>query len=399
MHEFEVFKIPGYQKEKKKKKKKKTPKNLLTSVLTMLCRSVLLVAASFLGACSLTSSTMYAPSDENVYYSPYVWKVTNSGAATINSGAYMRFLFSGSYLNFHFDVSNMANPASEVYWTVDNGPKTPSLVLPTVSVQIPPNNTNAQSIPYHSVELFVKSTTERAQRWSASGGQTRVNVTGIETDGVLASWVPSDVNVLIYGDSITEGVMTLGGTQKFDTDHNDASVVYSSALGHLLGCEIGIVGFGASGLTHNGSGAVPPLNVSWDQLWEGEPRVFDPKPDLILFNEGTNDGCDVTTPGCVGTDISLLMTDIMNSIGKAVPGCPLAVLEPFNGGQKQHLQAAVAATTSNAHYVSTEGFYNISLGGSLHPTGMNDVSHIAPQIANAVRPLLYRSVLARIVSE
>ena len=46
--------------------------------------------------------------------------------------------------------------------------------------------------------------------------------TGIESDGVLAPWVPSDLNVLIYGDSITEGVLTLGGSQHFDTDHNDA---------------------------------------------------------------------------------------------------------------------------------------------------------------------------------
>lgn len=155
------------------------------------------------------------------------------------------------------------------------------------------------------------------------------------------------------------------------------------------------MGFGASGLTRFGSGAVPPLNVSWDKLWEGEPRVFDPKPDLILFNEGTNDGCDVTTPGCVVDDITTLLAKVMNLIGSTIPDCPLAVLELFNGGQKEHLQAAVAATTANAHYISTDGFYNISLGGSLHPTGMNDISQIAPRIANAVRPILYRSVLNR----
>jgi hypothetical protein len=69
-------------------------------------------------------------------------------------------------LNFKFDVSEMVTPASEVYWTVDNGPKTLSLVTDTVSVVIPPNNT---AIPYHTVELFVKSTTERANRWKSTG--------------------------------------------------------------------------------------------------------------------------------------------------------------------------------------------------------------------------------------
>ena len=66
-------------------------------------------------------------------------------------------------------------------------------------------------------------------------------LTGLETDGLLAPWLPSDANVLIYGDSITEGALTLGGSQHYDTDHNDASVVYSYALGRLLGAEVGVV--------------------------------------------------------------------------------------------------------------------------------------------------------------
>ena len=49
--------------------------------------------------------------------------------------------------------------------------------------------------------------------------------------------------------------------------------------------------------------------------------------------------------------------------------------------------------------MSTEGFYNISLGGSLHPTGMNDMSQIAPKIAKQLRPMLYKSVLARYARE
>ena len=132
----------------------------------------------------------FLPNDTNIYYSPYAWNVEPTQAATINSAAsvrnrlpinlkiltnayqihnsilyrcfcwqhtcnampaqtqsrYIKFLFSGSFLNFRFNVSHMATPASEVYWRVDNGPMTPSLVLDTVSVAIPPNNTK---LPYH----------------------------------------------------------------------------------------------------------------------------------------------------------------------------------------------------------------------------------------------------------
>jgi len=61
-----------------------------------------------------------------------------------------------------------------------------------------------------------------------------------------------------------------------------------------LPIEIGIVAFGGSGFTHNGSGAVPELITSYNQLWAGQPRVFDPPPDLVIYNEGTNDGGDIS---------------------------------------------------------------------------------------------------------
>ena len=72
------------------------------------------------------------------------------------------------------------------------------------------------------------------------------------------------------------------------------------------------------------------------------------------------------------------------------------MLEPFNEGQSAHLQAAVAATDSDdVHYIDTTGFYDISLGGALHPTGPNDVARLAPKVARKLRPLLASRILAR----
>ena len=334
--------------------------------------------------------------DTNLFYSPFVWHINATAASTINSGAYVRLLFSGTFLNFMFDVTNMVTPTSELYWRVDNGPATVSLVRPRVTVVIPPNNT-ANTVPFHTVELMVKSTTERANRWASSGNSTRVILTGIETDGSIAPWIPSDVNVLIYGDSITEGVLTLGGSQKYDTDHNDAKMVYSFVLGRLLGAEVGVVGFGYNALTHPGSGGVPPLGEAWNQLWESVPRSFTtPRPDLIVLNEGTNDGCDVTGPGCVGTDISVPLAAVLNDLSGACPGIPIAVLLPFNGGQAGHILAVIKQVDSpHIHFINTTGFYDLHYGGSLHPTGPNDVARIAPQIARRLRPLLAKSILSR----
>ena len=182
-------------------------------------------------------------------------------------------------------------------------------------------------------------------------------------------------------------MLTLGGSQKSDTDHNDNVLCWSGRLGPLLGAEVGVVGFGATGLSRGGSGGVPALGVSWNQQWAGVPRSFSPQPDLIIFNEGTNDGT---------TNIVAAMAAVLNDVTAACPGTPIAVLRPFNGAQAANLQAAIAASAQpNAStYIDTTGFYDEKFGGALHPTGPNDLAKVAPRIAAAVRPLLLRGLLS-----
>ena len=90
------------------------------------------------------------------------------------------------------------------------------------------------------------------------------------------------------------------------------------------------------------------------------------------------------------------MVSVLTNLTTACPGVPIAVVQPFNGGQTTHLQAAIKLKgSSDVKFVSTEGFYNMTLGGSLHPTGMNDVAQIAPKLANALRPMLAKGLVAR----
>ena len=153
-----------------------------------------------------------APSDPALYFSPYNWLVNGTSASTINSAAYMRVLFQGPWANLSFDVSQMVQPPSQVYVQIDNGPRTPFLVAPLLALPVPFNLTRGD-VPWHTLELFVKSTTETANRWGAVGPSTRVVFTGLSVSGGLSPWLPALKNVLIYGDSITEGVLTLGGSQ------------------------------------------------------------------------------------------------------------------------------------------------------------------------------------------
>ena len=332
--------------------------------------------------------------DPSLFYSPYAWApVGGAGMGTINSGAYMRCMFSGNAVTLSFDVSMMVSPVSQVYTRIDNGPLLPTPVGAAISLAVPANLTHGD-VPWHTLELLVKSTTERANRWTQGVPSTRVVLTGLTLDGgaAVAPWLPSSVNVLIYGDSITEGVLTLGGSQPDDTDHNDAFSVWSFRLGGLLGAETGVVGFGATGLSRGGSGGVPALGVSWNQTWAGTPRQFTPRPDLIVFNEGTNDGSN---------DITQQMAAVLDALFDACPGTPVAVLIPFNGAEAANLAAAIAASAKPAlaTLIDTKGFYNQSFGGALHPTGPNDMARVAPQVAARLRPLLARSLASRFQAE
>jgi len=152
----------------------------------------------------------------------------------MNTGSYFRILFSGKQVNLTFDVSQMVDITSEIYFRVDNGPMTPSLVLSNVYIPVS-SNLSQGDVPFHYLEVMVKSMTETRNRWS-NGISTRVVFTGLLLDNgsEVTNVVPKAVNILIYGDSITEGVLCAGGSQKFDTDHNDVSLRFPSPQSELF---------------------------------------------------------------------------------------------------------------------------------------------------------------------
>ena len=84
-------------------------------------------------------------------------------------------------------------------------------------------------------------------------GVTLANGAGVSAPATLPR------NVLIYGDSITEGYHTVATG---DTDGSDASLGWAYALRRLLGAEVGVVGFGGTGLLNAGQGGVPPTASS-----------------------------------------------------------------------------------------------------------------------------------------
>ena len=331
----------------------------------------------------LSACGFISPLNSTCTFSPYNWLVdsTTATATSVNPGAYFRCLFQGSSLNLTFDASRMVSPPSQLYYQVDNGPMTPFLISSTVPVAVPPNLTRGD-VPWHALLVVIKSVSGKYNRWLLAGPSARVVFAGLALPpgAGVAPWLPSPLSVLVYGDSITEGQLTLGQRAgAADVDDSDATLCWSYQLGRLLGAEVGVVGFGGTGILKQGGGNVPGLNESYALLWQGTPRAFAPAPSLIVLNEGTNDG---------NNNISAALAGVLAGLAAAAPGAPIAVMRPFDGSEDAALRAAAAACAA-CHYVNTTGFYSKAFGGALHPTGPNDVARIAPQVAAALRPLMW----------
>ncbi|MGI4789090.1 MAG: GDSL-type esterase/lipase family protein [Janthinobacterium lividum] len=341
--------------------------------------SILLFLLLFVPGAEIARAARTVPmNDPAILYSPYNWDVTSSHAKTINAGAYLKVIFSGTSCRLTAETNGDAAPFSEFWARIDGGPfqkYTLAAGNPTFTVA------DGLADRSHLLEVVIKSTSETIDRWNSQA--TAVVFTGVVLDTGASVRLPvrKPYNILIYGDSITEGVRTAGyaGIPN-DTDRNDAAQDYSWLLSQSLPAEVGVVGFGATGLTRGGSGAVPALPQSYKFLWAGQPRSFLPVPDLVLYNEGTNDRSSITAD----------FLTVIRGIQAAAPNCKQMLLLPFNGSRASELKATVAqAASRNVAFGDTTGFWNSAdASDGLHPYDYAHIGFIAPKVAALAAPLL-----------
>lgn len=339
---------------------------------------------------SFSVAANIAPNDSNIAYSPYNWYATASEAVSLNGGAYFRVRFTGGTCTLRFDVSGMTSVASKIAWRVDHGPWTRVDVAATVSCSIPSDTSAAAS---HLLEVRIAATTEfqvpggqSGNRWNpASTPNTSVRFKGITlaASQASASVASADKTVLVLGDSITEGYLTLNSSAASDADRSDSTAGWAFLLRGLLGAEVGVAGFGGQGLSTTGVGSVPAFGSTWAYVYSGQARSFATEPDLIVINQGENDGV---------TNIVASYTSALDGILAACPTAPVVCMRPFSGKQAANIQAAIAACSdpSRVTYMDTTGFFDPSDSvDTQHPNAIANAARIAPLVANELRPVLY----------
>ena len=92
-----------------------------------------------------------------------------------------------------------------------------------------------------------------------------------------------------FGDSITEGIRALSLATGPTGADGTASWAYQTA--RAFGANADQAGFGGTGILNPaGSGGVPTALLTFGYNFEGSPYTSSFIPQVVVINEGTNDG-------------------------------------------------------------------------------------------------------------
>lgn len=324
------------------------------------------------------------PQDPSIVYSPYNWLTTAPFAITTNYGAYLRMQFTGTTCALRFDNLRTNTPYSYVKARIDGGAWTTFRVDGAI-LNLTPTPLFSQR---HILELVVRSTngngTDRWGQTTTSPPPVSVTLTGILVDNgaTLQTPVRRKLNILVYGDSITEGADSVANS---DTIVQDAALGTGYLLSHALPAEVGTVAFSGQGI-YSSLSPYPPLTTSYASLWYNVPRSFSPPPDAVLYLLGQND--QSTAANITGALTTVLQAMLVNA-----PQAKHFVITPVSQANANAIAAAATGINdSRVKLVTTSGWVTLSgpniialdSSDGVHPYAEQYLGQIVDRIAAAV---------------
>jgi hypothetical protein len=297
------------------------------------------------------------------------WDNRPEGAITVNSGASLLFRFSGGGLRGVFQT--VGSPP-QIYVTVDGGEKR-LLNVDAAELDLAP-----AGLPDgpHTLLLEVKDVNQNTNRWTPPLQSALIFLGFVPAAGGAAldpapaltgRWSADALRLEFYGDSITEGVRAL--SMVTSPEGSDGTRTYSYLTAVALGANLSQVGFGAQGILRGGGGGVPAAAVAFPLNFAGSPRrAGAPEPQVVVINQGTNDG------GASPTLFEPAYLAFLQQVRAAFPRALIAAMRPFNGSQDAAIHAAVQAMRDpRVIYIDTDGWLELvnSPDYTEQPTGLH----------------------------
>lgn len=319
--------------------------------------------------------------DAAIFYSPMNWVLSATKSLSNNAGAYFKTIFKSSTCKLVFNNSSFGTgEITYIVISVDKMTYQRVQIDTYIDVTIPTGATGTDS-DTHLLEVYIDST-HGLSRWT-NPPAVRANFMYLELDktATVEAATLKPKRALIYGDSIGEGIFSLGNTLTNTLDNSSAYNAFPRVLFDRLGCEYGAICFSAQGFQSVGGGGVPALVNAWDLQWTSTPRDFTSGStiDYLILEMGTNDlSADTVTDGV--TVINGLLTELPNAV--------FFLLRPFNGtAQESNLQSiqSTCSDPSRVFYVDTDGFFDSTQSpDALHPYMYAHVGPVANNIADFI---------------
>lgn len=226
----------------------------------------------------------------------------------------------------------------------------------------------------HTVCLVMDGISEREFKWS---GEIGFAFSDIECgNGTMSAYTPDKRTILFLGDSLTEGIMTLGPESL--SDYNSAVHSYSWYLAQGLDALPYFSAYGSTGITKTGS--FNTMSATLDYLSETRPIAETDYPacNLVVLNAGTND-FDASD-----ADFSGGYSDLLNKLHNRYPAASIVCVIPLNQTHADTIRQA--AGQYDFAYVVETGDWAVTYSDAEHIHPDDAGSHyIAEKLADYIK--------------
>lgn len=287
--------------------------------------------------------------------SPYNWQTNGATSVkTVNIGAYLTLNFTGTSVGITVDTTALVSNGydSKIYpvmrWTIDGTIRGSRQLLSSDTGVVSLASGLADTTHTLRLEVIGIDQDGTADRWTS--GHVGFVLTSLRLDTsrtVTQSRRAPGGNMIIFGDSISEGAVVLAAKTGANSYAQiaDGSLGYQHRLAVLNDMEHGNCSFAGGGWT-NGVGNYPGLATGYASIFNGVTRVFSPAPDIAIVNMGTN-----------GTVVAGTITTFLTNLRAAVgPTCRIHVMIPF--GQ---LQVSAITNGFNTYRTNVPADLNVVL--------------------------------------
>lgn len=203
----------------------------------------------------------------------------------------------------------------------------------------------------HIIRIVMDAINQAIHKWDQGNGFAFSTIT---SDGTTAALKSANPIIMYFGDSITEGIRTLG----MDEKGPGCSVLhaYSWLSAQFLNAMPYIIGYGGQGLKNPGSFNTADYSVDWMTQSIPENKI---NPNLIIINEGTNDTM-------IDDDhFSDLYKKFIHKLVMKYPGVKIGCMVPFNGRHGSPIRK-IAEETKDCLLIDTSD-WDITTTDGTHP--------------------------------